>query len=351
MLTTTIQTALCIIPPEGVWTPIQAIRSRFDKAYPRWMPHINLIYPFVGEENFEQMKQRLEMVLKGEKPFQVRFDTSSFHYFKQRDDECTYHLQPTNSTEIVQLEKLIQQQLSDLPKKKRAFQAHLTLGQTTTSNIDHDLADMKAQWQLIEFTVDRIYMISRENHPDNLFVIKHEILLLNQRDEAASLQKLNFPVQQSTLHMNYLCIVLPNEFSTRLFRLFENTSLRPTRSCRIILAEYETNPVNSELRSKLESTTKFPLVFAQDALHYDEATSSLYLQPTNIDVIDQLNVLDRTKYDGRLILGELRRDDFDKVNDRFNKDCPANGYQLVIDRLHLTEVDGRNKFIFRLKNS
>ena len=351
MLRTTTQTALCIIPPEGVWTPIQAIRSRFDKAYPRWMPHINLIYPFVSEENFEAIKQRLEVILKGEKPFAIRFDSSSFHHFKQRDDECTYHLQPTNSTDIVQLQKLIQNQLNGLPKQKRAFQAHLTLGQTTTSNIDHVLADLKTQWQAIEFPIDRIYMISRENHPENRFVIKHEILLLDQVDELSSIRRLNPMVEQSSTTKNYLCLILPNEFTARLIRLFENTSFQPIGSFRIILADYETNPVNTELRSKLESTTKFTLIFEQNALHFDEATSNLYLLPTNVNVLDDLNVLDRTKYDARLTLGQVHRDDFEKVNDRFSKNCPAGGYQLVIDRMHLTETDGRFKFIFRLKNS
>ena len=92
MTTTTTQTALCIIPPEHVWEQIQSIRSIHDKAYPRWMPHINFIYPFVPEGNFENIKTQLEPVLKREKPFQIQFDQSSLDYFKQRGDECTYHL-------------------------------------------------------------------------------------------------------------------------------------------------------------------------------------------------------------------------------------------------------------------
>lgn len=330
---------------------IQAIRSKYDKAYPRWMPHINLIYPFVTEENFAKAKERLEIVLKREKPFQVRFDGSSFHYFKQGGDDCTYHLQSTASAEIVRLQNVIQNQLADIPKKKRAFQAHLTLGQTTASEIDQVLADMSVQWQTIEFTVDRIYMISRENHPENLFVIKNEVLLLDQADEASSLSGLDFPVHQPIVPKNYLCLVLPNELTNHLFRSLENTSLQPTRPCQFILAEYDNSPVNPELRSTLESTTKFTLIFGPDALQFDQSTSRLYLRPTNIEVIEQLNVLDHRKYDGTLNLGQLQQDEFDKVKDRFSKTCPENGYQMVIDRLHLTDINGKYKFIFRLRNS
>ena len=351
MTTTTTQTALCIIPPENVWMQIQAIRSKYDKAYPRWMPHINLIYPFVTEENFAKAKERLEIVLKREKPFQIRFDALSFHYFKQGGDECTYHLQPSAAPEIVRLQNLIQNQLADIPKKKRAFQAHLTLGQTTALEIDQVLADMRVQWQTVEFPIDRIYMISRENHPDNLFVIKNEVLLLDQADEASSLSGLDFPVHQPIVPKNYLCLVLPNELTNRIFRSFENTSLQPTTQCRLILAEYDNNPVNPELRSKLESKTKFTLIFGPDALQFDQSTSRLYLRPTNIEVIEQLNVLDHQKYDGTLNLGQLQQDEFEKVKDRFSKNCPENGYQVVIDRLHLLETDAKCKFIFRLRHS
>lgn len=36
-------TAVVIIPPENLWPSIQAIRVKYDKAYSRWMPHINLV--------------------------------------------------------------------------------------------------------------------------------------------------------------------------------------------------------------------------------------------------------------------------------------------------------------------
>jgi hypothetical protein len=41
-----VTSAIIVSPPKETWGPIQDIRLKFDKAYKRWMPHINLIYPF-----------------------------------------------------------------------------------------------------------------------------------------------------------------------------------------------------------------------------------------------------------------------------------------------------------------
>ena len=40
-------TALCIIPPGNSCEQIQKIRKKHDAAFERWMPHINLAFPFV----------------------------------------------------------------------------------------------------------------------------------------------------------------------------------------------------------------------------------------------------------------------------------------------------------------
>ena len=339
---TTVQTALCITPPENIWEQIQAIRSLHDKAYPRWMPHINLIYPFVPEVDFEKVKQLLEVVLHRQRPFQIQFNQASLNYFQQRGDDCTYHLRPNVCTDIIELQKVIQNQLSHVQIKKKPFEAHLTLGQATKGNITTVLNEIQAKWQTIEFTVDRVYMISRENHPENLFTIKHEILLLDEPSNAMA-----NPIKPTVF--NQLGIVLSQEFVEQISRLFERTSFRPLKSFRMILADYETGPVNSEFRSKLESISKFTLEFRQDSLAFDERISQLILKPSNLNVIQQLNVLDETKYDGTIILGELRQQDFDKVNDRFMKNWSSDKYQLDIDRIHLIDPSGRFKFIFRLK--
>ncbi|WPJ61484.1 hypothetical protein SMAC4_01794 [Sordaria macrospora] len=46
-------TALAIIPPPHLWGPINSLRALYDKAYHKWPPHINLIYPFVSPEDLQ----------------------------------------------------------------------------------------------------------------------------------------------------------------------------------------------------------------------------------------------------------------------------------------------------------
>jgi 2'-5' RNA ligase superfamily len=45
---TSYETALCVVPPLSYCREVDKLRELYDKAYGRWPPHINLIYPFVG---------------------------------------------------------------------------------------------------------------------------------------------------------------------------------------------------------------------------------------------------------------------------------------------------------------
>ncbi|CAF1041305.1 unnamed protein product [Rotaria magnacalcarata] len=259
------------------------------------MPHMNLIYSFTTEKIFDNIKAQLKPVVNRKTPFQIVFDLSSFDYFRQRDDQCAFHLRPKISTDAVELQKVIKNQLSNLIKNKRVFEAHLTLGQTTVSNISDVLDEIKARWTTIEFTVDRVYMISRENHPENLFTIKNEILLLDQEKDSLPLA-LVIPVKSATL--NYLCIILLNQVSSRVLHIFENTSFQPCKSFRIILNDYENGPVDADLHSKIESIQKFILDFDSNSVGFDPTTSCLFLKPTDTELVRRLNILDKNKYDG-----------------------------------------------------
>ncbi len=45
------ETALCIVPPRQLWAPVDRLRALYDKAYEKWPPHVNLVYPFVRPES------------------------------------------------------------------------------------------------------------------------------------------------------------------------------------------------------------------------------------------------------------------------------------------------------------
>ena len=53
-------TALVIIPPQENCTQIQTLRKVHDKQFNRWMPHINMAFPFFDLPDFEKAAEKLQ---------------------------------------------------------------------------------------------------------------------------------------------------------------------------------------------------------------------------------------------------------------------------------------------------
>jgi len=353
---TTHQTALCLIPPENIWEQIQSIRSVYDKAYPRWMPHINLIYPFVPESEFDSLKNQLDLILNQRNSFEIEFDQTSFQYFKQKGNECTFHLRPKITKDVVEIQQIIQKFLPNYVTNTRPFEAHLTLGQTTTSRISDILIEMKAKWKTIKFTIDRVCMISRENDPNDLFSIKKQVFLVGSKeDNNEQYLPMEIPVEEkiSTTILsskNSLCIIPPHELSSRLLHLFEHTSFHPLKPFRIILAEYDKKPNESDLRLQIESIPKFTINFGARSICFNYSTSRLFLKPNDIEPIKRLNLLNNKDFDGTLTLGELDKNDLTEVGNRFTESWTFETNEFEIDRVHLIDSNGRFQSTFTLKN-
>ena len=356
---TTHHTALCLIPPESLWQPIQDIRSVHDKAYPRWMPHINLMYPFAPESKFAEIKEQLGELLLKRKPLEIEFDPSSLHYFQQKGSECTFHLRPKITADVVELQGLIQQTLIDYVTSTRPFEAHLTLGQTTKSRISDVLIEMKAKWQTMKFTIDRVCMISRENDPNSPFEIKSQMFLLGRQNE-----QINLPCRPTTppplpalkdpphAHPSKtsLCMVPPEEFSVRLLRLFEGTSFRPVRPFRIVLCELDNDQIEAELRARIESMRKVTVEFGPRSICFNYSTSRLFLKPTDGQALDRFNFQLDKHVDGTLTLGQLDKKDVADVGDRFTQSWTMGNNEFEVDRVHLIDADGRFRCTLPLRS-
>ena len=78
--------------------------SKHDRAYRRWMPHINLLYPFIIDnptgKSFSMAADKLTPVLAIVPSFQIRFDAESFRFFRHGKN-CTLWLKPQANTSCV----------------------------------------------------------------------------------------------------------------------------------------------------------------------------------------------------------------------------------------------------------
>eukprot|EP01126_Amoeba_proteus_P041983 TRINITY_DN453_c0_g2_i12.p1 TRINITY_DN453_c0_g2~~TRINITY_DN453_c0_g2_i12.p1 ORF type:complete len:109 (-),score=25.11 TRINITY_DN453_c0_g2_i12:71-397(-) len=75
-----------------MWKQIQEIRRLHDKAYKRWMPHLNLLYPFVPEKEFSKASAVFSEILADFRPFHVEFH--KFDFFSH-GKSCTIFLKPS----------------------------------------------------------------------------------------------------------------------------------------------------------------------------------------------------------------------------------------------------------------
>jgi 2'-5' RNA ligase len=128
------KSAAVIIPPESAWPPIQAIRERHDRHFRRWMPHINLLYPFRPRHEFEAAAARLRQACQAIPPFEVTLATfKSFHHGHER---YTLWLSPEPTDRLVALQTALWRvfpDCDDVHHHAGGFVPHVSIGQAQGS--------------------------------------------------------------------------------------------------------------------------------------------------------------------------------------------------------------------------
>jgi 2'-5' RNA ligase len=121
---------VALVPPEEVWLPIQQARESLrDKGLYRWPPHMNLLYPFVPEEQFAAAADALAPAAAATPPFELTLDT--FGVFGGRHRGVLY-LCPGALEELAalcELQSALQSAIPHCDDQQRGgvFTPHMTL--------------------------------------------------------------------------------------------------------------------------------------------------------------------------------------------------------------------------------
>jgi len=168
-------TALTVILPKENWDKVNSIRKNHDKAYSRWMPHVNLLFPFVPQEKFEEYYEKLQKVLSGFGPIPLYFN--KIGYFEQKN-QVTVNLQLSDDSKLQELFELIRNSIPEVKPKHPEFHPHLTLGQFDKNILDQKMVELDNWLGLgLYANIDQIYIINRSKKDNMPFSINRVINL------------------------------------------------------------------------------------------------------------------------------------------------------------------------------
>jgi 2'-5' RNA ligase len=159
------QTSVVAIPSGAIWEPIQAIRREHDRQLHRWMPHINLLYPFYPRDQFQAARviSRLQAACQQVPAFEVTFAT--FRYFTHGAKRATIWLDPEPREAFVHLQATLHDTFSGYDEQSRhrgGFTPHLSVGQVTSRRaLQSLLVTLQAHWAPVKFHLDAVALIWR----------------------------------------------------------------------------------------------------------------------------------------------------------------------------------------------
>ncbi|KAK0388714.1 hypothetical protein NLU13_4957 [Sarocladium strictum] len=160
-------TALCLVPPQETWGPIDRFRALNDKGYGKWPPHINLIYPFVPVNVLDKAAQLLS-ALNYDDILPLRLSLTEADSFRHKHDN-TIHIRPGGDA-CQQALATLMTRLSDAlgRTERKPYRPHMTVAQSFDSNSDaHDFLLDKARL-LTPFTweASSLAILVRHKHGD-----------------------------------------------------------------------------------------------------------------------------------------------------------------------------------------
>lgn len=128
------QTALAFLLPHHLQTEINSLRKIHDKAYRKWQPHINLIYPFVDPSVLSAAVSVLrETLTSNNEIVPIELNTNEVGTFKHRRN-ATVFLKPSAEPEeaVCELRRVLVKALGcsdDEGTRDGTYRPHMSIGQ------------------------------------------------------------------------------------------------------------------------------------------------------------------------------------------------------------------------------
>ncbi|MEU8578082.1 poly(A) polymerase [Streptomyces asoensis] len=154
----TARTALVWVPPHGSWPALQEVRRDHDAQIRRWPPHVNVLFGFVPESDFERAAPLLAAAAAEVEPFTARLE--GLHTFGHRDD-ATVWLDPAadDPTPWAELWQAFVRRFPRCRGRHDGFTPHLSLGRTADPRAV--AVDCAARLSPVDARVGGLLLLSR----------------------------------------------------------------------------------------------------------------------------------------------------------------------------------------------
>lgn len=155
-------TALTVVIPNEYHAKLNVVRQQYDRAFERWMPHVNLLFPFVTTDHFDEIETVLTNALNGFGPITLQFrQIGSF----TQGRNVTFNLQLDHKSEgfakLQQLYSVIRKSIPNVQAKHDELTPHLTLGQCTKKEFTQEFQQQLLNDTQFDCTITEISFLSR----------------------------------------------------------------------------------------------------------------------------------------------------------------------------------------------